>query len=492
MAGQTDQVSSDVPAEGPQTVSEVDKEKARKWFNQARVVGETRNYDYAIECYIGGLELWPDALKEGHMPLRAIGMARRQAKGKPAGLRQSLKRKTTGKNPLQNMLNAEFLLAMDPFNQNHMEQMFVNASKADVLPAAKWIGDIYFDALLSEKKVGAARLSKVSGVFEELGDKLERSGDPVGAVNAYEKALKALGIARNMKPDSAEYFNRMTDLSGKLTISRGKYNQDGTSFHDSMQDREKQAELHDRDRLVQAGDRLSQLIDRARKDYEANPDVASKLTVLVDQLLKRETEADDVEAVKLLTENYERTRNYQFKMRADDVRMSHYRRQARVLRERLRSDPEDASLKAKAQKLADKARQFELGCFKERVANYPTDHRIRFRYAECLFGAGQYEEALPEFQMARIDPKNRAACNLYIGRCFFQNKHFGPAVDVLKQLQAGLESLGDDLSKEVTYWLGRSYEGAGKTGEALESYNQIIQWDYNYMDVRKRIEQLRE
>jgi len=492
MAGQTDQVSSDVPADEPEMVSEEDKDKARKWFNQARVVGETRNYDYAIECYIGGLELWPDALEEGHMPLRAIGMARRQAKGKPAGLRQSFKRKTTGKNPLHNMLNAEFLLAMDPFNLNHMEQVFVNAGKADVLPAAKWIGDIFFEAVLSEKKVGAPRLVKVSGIFEELGDKLEGSGDPAGAVDAYEKALKALGIARNLKPDNAEYFNRMTDLSGKLTISRGKYNQDGTSFHDSLQDREKQAELHDRDRLVQADDRLGELIASARRDYEANPDVASKLTVLVDYLLKRESETDDVEAVKLLTESYEKTKNYQFKSRADDVRMSHYRRQARVLRERLRSDPENASLTAKAQKLAGKAKRFELECFKERVANYPTDHRIRFRYAECLFGSGQYEEALPEFQLARSDPKNRAPCNLYIGRCFFENKHFGPAVDVLKQLQTGLENLGDDFSKEVTYWLGRSYGGAGKVDEALESYNQIIQWDYNYMDVRKRIEQLRE
>jgi tetratricopeptide (TPR) repeat protein len=492
MASESNQSSEVSHEAGPSGLSEQEKAKARKWFGQAKVVGETRNYDYAIECYITGLGIWPDAIQEGHMPLRAISMARKQAKGKPAGLRQSLKRKTTTKNPLQNMLNAEFLLSMDPGNLAHMEQMFINAGKAELHSVTNWIGDIYFEALRSEKKVGAQRLLKVRSVFEELGDALEDEGDPAGAVQAFEKALRALNILSNMNPDKMDYFNEMNNLSGKLTIAKGKYNVTGASFKESLRDREAQAELHDRDRLVQDEDRVQQLIVNARKDYEANPDMASKLTVLVDLLVKQEKPEDEREAIKLLTENYGQTKNYRFKMRADDIRMAQYRRHARVLQQKLKADP-NKELLAQAQMLRDEAMEFELTCGKERVENYPTDLRVRLKYAQTLFVAGKFDEAIPEFQAARADPRSRAACNLFIGRCFHEKGRYGPAVDVLKDLIKTHEGAGDDeVTKETYYWLGRSYEAAGKIEEATTAYNQIIQWDYNFRDVRKRIDDLRE
>jgi hypothetical protein len=108
-----------------------------------------------------------------------------------------------------------------------------------------------------------------------------------------------------------------------------------------------------------------------------------------------------------------------------------------------------------------------------------------------LFVAGQFDEAIPEFQLARADPRNRMACNLFIGRCFFEQKLYGPAVDVLKGLLTAAEGAPEEINKEVNYWLGRAYEGNAATNEATEVYNRIIQWDYNYRDVRKRLEHVR-
>ena len=65
-------------------------------------------------------------------------------------------------------------------------------------------------------------------------------------------------------------------------------------------------------------------------------------------------------------------------------------------------------------------------------------------------------------------------------------------MDTLKDLVSGYQGTGDEISKEVYYWLGRSYEADGTVAEAMASYNQIIQWDYNFRDVRDRIEKLRE
>ncbi len=489
MADKTGPTEGDKPQGAP---SEEDKAKARKWFKQAKVVGETRNYDYAIECYLMGLEIWPDAVEEGHMPLRAISLARKQAGGKPAGFMQSFKRSTTGKDPIRNMLNAAYLLAMDPGNLGHLEQMVANAGKAGLHATTKWAGDSYFESLLSEKKVPPQRVLKIRDIFEELGDQLNEKGDAVGAVEAYEKALKAINILRNMKPDNMEYFNQMTHLSGKLTIARGKYDKDGVSFHESLRDRKAQAEIHDRDRLVQADDRLDELIQSARKDYEANPSVPSKLTVLIDLLCKRERPEEESLAIELLMDNYRKSQNYRFKMRADDIRLLQYRRRARQLQEQIRERPTDKALQTEVQKLVAEGRQFELDTFKERVANYPTDQRIRFKYAQCLFASGHFDEAIPCFQEARIDPRNRIACNLFTGRCFYEKGLYAAAVDTLVALAKEYEGRGDETSKEIWYWLGRSHEADGRASEALEAYNQLIQWDYNYRDVRQRISNLRQ
>ena len=52
--------------------------------------------------------------------------------------------------------------------------------------------------------------------------------------------------------------------------------------------------------------------------------------------------------------------------------------------------------------------------------------------------------------------------------------------------------VGDDLGKSLYYWLGRSCETAGKAEDAAKAFGQVIQWDYNYKDVRGRLEALEE
>ena len=43
--------------------TEGDKAKAAKWFERARELGDKRQFDYAIEYYVSGLEFFPDAVE---------------------------------------------------------------------------------------------------------------------------------------------------------------------------------------------------------------------------------------------------------------------------------------------------------------------------------------------------------------------------------------------------------------------------------------------
>ena len=49
----------------------------------------------------------------------------------------------------------------------------------------------------------------------------------------------------------------------------------------------------------------------------------------------------------------------------------------------------------------------------------------------------------------------------------------------------------DEIGREMHYWLGRASEEGGDAKAALKTCGQIIQWEYNYKDVRRRIDKLR-
>jgi len=49
----------------------------------------------------------------------------------------------------------------------------------------------------------------------------------------------------------------------------------------------------------------------------------------------------------------------------------------------------------------------------------------------------------------------------------------------------------DDTGKGLLYWLGRAQEEDGRREAAAKTYGQLLQLDYNYRDVRDRIDALK-
>lgn len=479
------------PSADRPVVDEKDKAKARKWFARAGEVADTRNYDYAIECFINGLELWPEAVEEGHRPLWAVALQRRSSGGKKAGLAGSIRLHSNTRDPKRNMLNAEMLLAKDPASLGNMHNFVRCANKGGFDRTMQWMGPIYLQQLSQEKKPSESRLKEFAELFEDLGSRCQGYDDYLEAVAAYELALKAAEQLGRMKPHDMATSVLVKDVSSRLAIIKGKFDTGG-DFRESLQDAEAQRDLHDVDRLVQAEARVDQLIAAARKDYEANPHIASKLMHLVELMCRREVDRQESEAVELLEKGYADSGNYQLKQRADDIRLKQSARRVRAVKEKLKADLKNVELREQAKKVIDSARRMKMKIFEERVAEYPTNLRVRFSYAECLMEAKRYDQAIPEFQAAQADPRNRLACKGNIGRCFFFKQYHDQAIAVFREAISEVEIAGDATSKDLHYWLGRSLEASDERGEAMKVYGQVLQWDYNFRDVRERMDALRE
>lgn len=463
------------------TSSDADKAKAAKLFAHARKVAETRNYDYAIECYLNGLKRWPDAVEEGHKPLRGSAVARRHMGGKKPGVTDKLKYSISHKDALRSMLNAEWLFSRDPANLGYMEGVLKNANKAHCDGTVLWMGAIYGEAIDTEKKPQAKRFELLSDVLEELGDRCQIRGDRDMAVDAYERGAVALDNQKRLSARDSNLDAAIRNLSSKLTILKGHY-QTADSFRESLADGEGQREIHDRQRVVQSDERVRELIAAARRDWEADRDVPGKLISLVDLLCRREDEELETQAIGLLVEEFKRCDNYQFKSRAEDIRRQQLDRRVRSL---TASGDREAARQARAELI-----RFELPVFAARIKKYPNDKRVRFEYGVRLFLVGKLDEAIPVFQTARADPKNRGRSAVYLGRAFLKKKLHQQAMDVLSEALSEHEIADDETGKELLYWQGRSQEAAGLTTEAQASYGQILRMDYNYRDVRGKLDEL--
>jgi len=482
-------MANDAPNSNAPEPSPGDKAAASKCFEHARKAGDAKNYDYAIELYMQGLGMWPAAIEEGLKMLRVVGVARRQAgKGAP-GFLTTRKYPLGGKDALKSLLSAYQLFGLDPLNSQYQEAILVNASRLGLARVGLWIAPILWEAFSREGKMPAARCEVIYKALDTVGDQLQAAADYKAAAEVFKVSQYFADAWKAAQPDKPEAHRAVSAASSKLTIVVGRFDTD-EDFRSSLKDGEAQRDQHDRQRGVQQDVRLRELIEKARADYKAHPNVPLKLMSLVDLLTRQETEAEEDEAIALLAEASERIHDYSLKFKADEIRVRRLRRREREAIEKHRAAPQDAALKHEAEGARRSRVEEELKIFEDRIAHYPTDLRLRYELGVRLFELGRIDEAIPVFQQAQGEPKRRDHARLYVGRCFYEKKFHTQAESVFRQALSEHELKTDDVGKEIQYWLARTLEAAGRTKEAGGVYGQLIQIDYNYRDARSRFEKL--
>ncbi len=458
-----------------------DKIKAKKWFKRARELGDKRQFDYAIEYYASGLEFWPDAVEDACKPLHGCAVARRQTGGKKPGFKDTLKRSMNDKDPKKAFVNALWLFGHEPENVAYAEGLTKCAARLRAEDTCQWAAGIFQKSLESNQKASSKQFLSLTTLLEELGDRAVERNETEFAVACFEQGVTLLSVWRNRFPNDHALEAAIKNLSTKSTITRGKYKK-GESFIDSVRDKDAQKELHDEKLSMQDEDQLDTLITSAEKAHLDNPQDAGCLRRLIDLLCRSEQEDLEKRAIGHLVAQYKRTEDYGWKQSADDIRMKQLVRRVRKAR---KAGDADAARDAHVASL-----KFDLAVFKERVQRFPTDTRAKYEYGLRLFKASRFDDAIPLFQAARSNPKHRADCSLHLGRCFFHKKYHSQAISTLQGELEVYTIPDDDRAKGLMYWLARAFEDHGDLEKARETYGKILELDYNYRDVRDRLDGL--
>ncbi len=452
--------------------------KGKAYFDRAKTVAETSNYDYAIDMYIEGLMREPENLAE-HKALRDVSLRRKVGGGKPPGGFFGAKPYFAGKTPKELMLNAELHLAKDPGNIAQMLTMMKNAAICGYRDIVLWFGPIVLQANGTNRMPNPKYYLEMADYFEQIGE--------------FSKAGEAVQMAYAMTPTDVELDQRIKDLGTRETLKRGGY-ENVPDFKESLANKENTKELLQRESLNKTEEFRIKMVEDAREAWEQNPLDAQNIAKLVKALLDVESDDCDKQAIDVLQEAYKATRTYRYKMLIGDVHIRKYRRDLRILAEAVKTHPEDKELHQQLLELEAEKLNFELNEYAERTQNFPSDANIAYEYGLRLYRGHHPEAAIAALQQAQASPKHRADALQLLGRAFLdQGMHLEASETLQRAIESyELASTGDNRSKEMHYWLARAYEITNQGPEAEKVYSRITQWDFNYRDARQRLGELRK
>ena len=437
------------------------------FFERAEQVAETGNWDFAIDMYLKGIQRDPDNVERGHQPLREVAIKRTAMGGKGLGMMGKLKARP-GKDALENLIKFEGMLAKEPGSIEYIMGMLKAARKLELAETVPWVGRL---AVESQKalapKVNKKVLIEVANTFDALA--------------LFDKALEACDLAQMADKDDPVIAHLVSELSTKFTIQQGGYGQEG-DFTKGVKDMDRQAELVQEDAMVKDKKYLESQIEKARAEYLQSPTVPGKINAYIDALMKFEDDPHEDQGIEVLNQAHGATGAYQFKMRIDDIRI---RQRRRKVHDFTTAGDKNAALEQRKQLL-----RLELDVYAERAVNYPTDLSIKYELGVRQYMAGRFDDAIGSLQQASNDPRRRLRAMNYLGMAFSKKGWLREAAETYeKALQGDVPEL---RTKELLYNLGDAREKMDDFEGAQDALSRLAQIDYQYKDVRERLDGIRE
>ena len=465
-----------------------DPRKAAKFFKHAAATADSRQYDYAIDCYINGLRFEPDNLAR-HEELREVAKRRKVNGGKSATLKEKLKK--PGRNLMEKMLHSEMIWSKDPLNLATTLRLLEFAVETNqkypeisLEEFAYWVGEFALEQCQNTKKSDKAQILKICDLYTKIG--------------AFDKAIEACRLALALDPQNDDMLRLFKDLEAEQSISDGVYSGKAGGFRDAIKDADLQQDLENQDAITRTKFVVDSNIERRRQDYEEDPEDLDRLAKLVNALLEKKDTASQTESIELLQQAWENTSQYKYKLRIGDIRMSQMREKLKAAKEKLKDNPTEEG-KEKFEQLNAEKDNFELEEYQDRSKNYPTDPRIRYELGVRYFNTNQVDDAIGEFQQSRADPKYRASSYAYLARCYVELEFFDESIEALQQ---GIEAHSDEddrLGMEMRYLLMDALEQSAIQSRSVETAqesqkiaSQLLQSDIRYRDIRDRMKNIKQ
>lgn len=453
-------------------------EKANAWFDRARQMANSHNYESAFPFFASGFKLDPRDIAV-HKELLEIAQTYHNRGGEKATSKQI--KQIDGSSEVEKFVTALFVWWHDILNAKHAMKAVSQAVKA---------GQNTFGAAMADTLLSLSSREGKALTYKELKALMEL----FQSAGAWDQAIKVGQAALEAKPDDAALQRSLNELAAERAISGGGYDQMGEEeggFKKFVKDIDKQRELEEEESLAGSAGSMERVVARAKKDFEENQDSPDSIAAYVKVLKKQATPESIKLAFQVLMHGFKVTKQYRFRMEAADIKISMASNQIAQMAKQLDSNP-DAELQEKYDASVAEFRAFRKQEFQERTAKYPTDRKIKFQLGELAIEDGDFNLAMECFQKAKDEPRLRVRAGQELGQCFASEGWYSEAIGEFKESIKALAGSDNDAELSLRYDLMQSLAKKAKKDEnidlakeAMDICSGIARKDISYRDIRE-------
>lgn len=441
---------------------------------KAQSAYEQRNFTYAIKLCHVVLKTYPGFLDARRLARNSAvaetggGKKKKGLFGMGGGGISLMKIQNMGKkDPMGALMALEQELSQSPFDGGANDLLFDNAIRLNMLDTAAFA--------LETVRSGSPENTKL---LHKLAEHYLARDEPDKAADVYNDIVKQ---------DSADIdaIKGSKDATARASMKRQKW-EEAESFREVMKSGDDAAALESSNRAAMTADQMQEKLQQLSERYASD----NQNLALVKQI------ADLYEQLEDWPNAYSFFQ-YAYELSAKDVALQNkaaYMKdkaaeyQITQLKDACAADPENAELRAQYEELMSSRTHEQVAEAQERVDRNPTDPQLRYELGLALYNAGEFSDAIPHLQQATRNPHIRTRVLLLLGRTFRSKGMYDLAIKQLSDALLDLVGM-DGTKKEVLYEKGLIHSEMGDDAAALESFKQIYEVDYGYLDVAQRVEQ---
>lgn len=470
--------TSETPAGTPGTKFEVHADKARKFFEHARAVHDTTNFEYAMQLWLSGLRQDPTSMAgmEGFFESAAKFLG----SGAKGPSKETL-RMFSERDDVARFLMALLEWGMKPLDQFLSVRAAEAAARLELAEQSYWIGERAMNVVARDRRPRKDLFLKLMKVF--------------GQVGAFEKAVQAGEAAVRMDPSDGPLAAEVRNLSAQAAMSRGGFDQTGKAggFRANIRDADRQRQLVEQEQIVKSDEAVDRLLKTAEDDFRARPDDRHSAMAYLKRLRERGRPEDEKRAYQVASQMYEKSSEFRFRQIAGEIKLRQAERKVAEYVDLAKANPDNAVAQENARRARVKFLEMEIEEIGERAKAYPTDLHVKFDLAKRYFELERFDEAIPLLQEAKDDAKARVEALHLLGQAFLRTSYVDEAIYTLRQAREVHKVETDDTGLNLSYGLllalqtkAESERDLPAAEEADKLASTIMIQQFNFKDVRAR------
>ncbi|CAM2843952.1 tetratricopeptide repeat protein [Rariglobus hedericola] len=446
--------------------------RVQKQIENSQIALQRGNLDYVLDVTTQVLKAAP-----GCLPVRRL---QRVAQLRQLGTKNKLFAKAFGsvtqagfmfgggkKDPSKALENAEKMLSADPTS----------------VPALK---------LLAEAAHGLDMPDTVAFAWEAIHElhptdreALLNFGEACLLAKRPKDALRAADELLKLKPQDGDALALMRKSAIAQTTEKGNWEDKG-SFRDKLKDEAASTMLEQSAKIVTSDEMTQKLIDEALVRIQSQPDSLNHYRSAAEGYKKLGNLEQALVYVRKARELPAGAGDTSLGKQESELKTAILEKRIKDLETQSALAPENAEFKQGLIKAKSEFAATQLVEAKDYVERYPNDYAARYTLGNLYFEAGDYQNAIANYQQAQKSPKVRVQAITGMGRSLKARKMFDLAVAQFQTAKSELQGM-DDQKKDVIYELASCYEGMGKKEEAINEYKIIYSEDIGFRDVADKI-----